>query len=184
MPTRSTFTVSCRRGPVLLTKWSSFVNQPDYSAFWKRQAFAPWLNKVTVPTLNVAGWWDQEDFYGPIKIYELLEKHDTANQNFLVVGPWNHGGWSRGEGNKLGRIDFGSPTAAYYRKNVLAPFFAYYLKGKGDGKRPEAFTFRTGVNQWVEHNEWPPKQNITEKRLYFQANRKLSFEPPPQGAEA
>ena len=86
--------------------WRDFVNHPDYDAFWKRQAFAPWLNRVTVPTLNVAGWWDQEDFYGPIKIYELLERHDTAKQNFLVVGPWNHGGWSRGEGRKLGRIDF------------------------------------------------------------------------------
>ena len=162
-----------------LPTWTNFVNQPDYNPFWKRQAFAPWLNRVTVPTLNVAGWWDQEDFYGPIKIYELLERHDTSKQNFLVVGPWNHGGWSRGEGSKLGRIDFGSPTAAYYRRNILAPFFAYYLKGKGAGDRPEAFTFRTGANEWIAHSEWPPKRNVTERRLYFQPNKKLSFEPPP-----
>src|ERR1051325_2036964 len=159
-----------------LPTWVNFVNEPDYSAFWRRQAFAPWLNRVTVPILNVAGWWDQEDFYGPIKIYELLERHDSSNQNFLVVGPWNHGGWSRGEGSKLGRIDFGSPTAAYYRRNILAPFFAYYLKGKRNGARPEALTFRTGANQWVEYTEWPPKGS--ERRLYFQANRKLSFEEP------
>ena len=161
-----------------LPTWTNFVKQPDYSAFWQRQAFAPWLNRVTVPTLNVAGWWDQEDFYGPIKIYELLERHDAAKQNFLVIGPWNHGGWSRGDGNKLGRIDFGSPTAAYYRKNVLVPFFAYYLKGKGTSERPEALTFRTGANEWVQHSEWPPKRDVTERRLYFQSNRKLSFEPP------
>ena len=161
-----------------LPTWSDFVNQPDYNAFWKRQAFAPWLNRVTVPTLNVAGWWDQEDFYGPIKIYELLEQHDTAKQNFLVVGPWNHGGWSRGDGAKLGRIDFGGPTAAYYRKNILAPFFAYYLKGKGSGERPEALTFRTGANEWVQHDTWPPKNNVSERRLYFQPNNKLSFTPP------
>ena len=161
-----------------LPTWTNFVNQPDYNAFWKRQAFAPWLNRVTVPTLNVAGWWDQEDFYGPIKIYELLERHDTAKQNFLVIGPWNHGGWSRGDGSKLGRVDFGSPTAAYYRKNVLVPFFAYYLKGKGTGERPEALTFRTGTNEWVQHSEWPPKRDVTERRLYFQSNRKLSFETP------
>jgi uncharacterized protein len=49
-----------------LPTWNDFVNHPDYDAFWKRQAFAPWLNRVTVPTLNVAGWWDQEDFYGPL----------------------------------------------------------------------------------------------------------------------
>src|ERR1044072_9372386 len=159
--------------------WTSFVNEPDYTAFWKRQAFAPWLNRVTVPTLNVAGWWEEEDFYGPIKIYELLERHDTAKQNFLVVGPWNHGGWSRGDGAKLGRIDFGSPTAAYYRRNILAPFFAYYLKGQGEGPHSEALTFRTGDNKWVEHAEWPPKQNISERKLYFQAGKKLSFTPPP-----
>jgi len=164
-----------------LPTWTNFVTQPDYTAFWKRQGFAPWLNRVTVPILNVAGWWDQEDFYGPIKIYELLERHDTAKQNFLVIGPWNHGGWSRGDGSKLGRIDFGSPTAAYYRKNILAPFFAYYLKGQAPGERPEALTFRTGANEWVQHSEWPPKQNINERRLYLQAGRKLSFETPPAG---
>src|SRR5687768_2736295 len=114
-----------------LPTWNDFVNHPNYDAFWKRQGFASWLNRVTVPIMNVAGWWDQEDFYGPIKIYELLERHDRENKNFLVVGPWNHGGWSRGDGQKLGRIDFGSKTAAYYRQNVLARFLAYHLKGKG-----------------------------------------------------
>jgi len=158
--------------------WRDFVNHPDYDAFWKRQGFAPWLNRVTVPTLNVAGWWDQEDFYGPIKIYELLERYDTKKQNFLVVGPWNHGGWSRGEGRKLGRIDFGSATSEYYRRNVLAPFLAYYLKGKGSPERPEALTFRTGANEWVQHDAWPPKRNVVGRRLYLQANGKLSFDPP------
>jgi putative CocE/NonD family hydrolase len=162
-----------------LPTWNDFVNHPDYDAFWKRQGFAPWLNRVTVPTLNVAGWWDQEDFYGPLKIYELLERHDTSKQNFLVVGPWNHGGWSGGEGRKLGRIDFGSATAAHYRRNILAPFFAYYLKGKGSPARPEALTFRTGANEWVEHDAWPPKRSVVGRRLYFRANRKLSFNPPP-----
>lgn len=162
-----------------LPTWNDFVNHPDYDAFWKRQGFAPWLTRVTVPILNVAGWWDQEDFYGPIKIYELLEQHDSAHQNFLVVGPWNHGGWSRGDGQKLGRIDFGAATAAYYRKEVLAKFLAYHLKGRENPNLPEALTFRTGANEWVRHDSWPPKQNVSARKLYFQANGKLSFEQPP-----
>jgi putative CocE/NonD family hydrolase len=161
-----------------LPTWNDFVNHPDYDAFWKRQGFAPWLNRVTVPTLNVAGWWDQEDFYGPLKIYELLERYDSANKNFLVVGPWNHGGWSRGDGQKLGRIDFGSATAAYYRRDVLARFLAYHLKGKGTFDLPEALTFRTGANEWVRHDAWPPKRNIVARRLYLQADRKLTFDAP------
>jgi len=166
-----------------LPTWDDFVNHPDYDAFWQRQAFAPWLNKVTVPTLNVAGWWDQEDFYGPVKIYELLEKHDSANKNFLVVGPWNHGGWSRGDGQKLGRIEFGSATAAYYRRDVLTRFLAYHLKGKGKSDLPEALTFRTGANEWVKHEAWPPKRNVVPKRLYFQANGGLSFDPPASSSK-
>jgi putative CocE/NonD family hydrolase len=166
-----------------LPTWNDFVNHPDYDAFWKRQAFAPWLTRVTVPTLNVAGWWDQEDFYGPLKIYELLERHDSANKNFLVVGPWNHGGWSRSDGQKLGRIDFGSKTAEYYRRNVLARFLAYHLKRHGSLDLPEVLTFRTGANAWVRHDTWPPKRNVVARRLYFQADGKLSFDPPPATAE-
>jgi len=165
-----------------LPTWNDFVNHPDYDAFWKRQGFAPWLNRVTVPTLNVAGWWDQEDFYGPIKIYEMLEKHDSANKNFLVVGPWNHGGWSRSDGRKLGRIDFGSATSEYYRGKILAPFLAYNLKGKGRLDLPEALTFRTGVNEWVRHDAWPPKRNVTARKLYFHESGKLSFEAPSETA--
>lgn len=157
--------------------WNDFENHPDYDAFWQKQAFAPYLNRVNVPTLNVAGWWDQEDFYGPIKIYELLEKHDNENKNFLVVGPWNHGGWSRGDGDKLGRIKFGSATADYFRKNIRAPFFAYYLKDKQNPNLPEALTFRTGSNEWVRHNSWIPKEAAV-KNLYMQANGKLSFHAP------
>ena len=169
-----------------IPSWRDFATRPDYDDFWKRQAFAPWLNRVTVPTLNVAGWWDQEDFYGPIKIYELLERHDTAKQNFLVVGPWNHGGWSRGEGRKLGKIDFGSATAEHYRRNILTPFLAHYLKGKGSGDIPEAWTFRTGSNEWIRNDAWPPKQGVDSK-LYLQKDRALSFSPPaasPQGFDS
>ena len=164
--------------------WNDFATHPDYDAFWKRQAFAPWLTRVTAPTLNVAGWWDQEDFYGPLKIYDLLERHDSAHENFLVVGPWNHGGWSSGEGRKLGRVDFGSATAAYYREKILAPFFAYYLKGRGQPPVSEALTFRTGVNEWVRHDTWPPTHNVVNRRLYFRGEGKLSFDPPPAPATA
>lgn len=163
-----------------LPTWNDFVNHPNYDAFWKRQGFAPWLNRVTVPTLNVAGWWDQEDFYGPITIYELLERHDKENKNFLVVGPWNHGGWSRGDGRKLGPVDFGSETAAYYRKEVMAKFMAHYLKDKPNPNLPEALTFRTGANEWIRNDAWPPKQNVTDKKLYFRSGRGLSFDAPTE----
>ena len=85
--------------------WTDFTRHPNYDAFWQRQAFAPYLNAVKLPILHVAGWWDQEDFYGPQKIYELMERHDTEQRNYFVAGPWNHGGWN-GNGTQTGRDRF------------------------------------------------------------------------------
>jgi len=159
--------------------WKNYVAHPNYDAFWQREAVMQYLDRVNVPTLNVAGWWDQEDFYGPLKIYETLEPHDAKRFNYLVVGPWNHGGWRGRTGDKLGNIEFGSPTAQYFRKNIETPWFAYWLKDKGKLQLAEATTFESGANAWRSYDSWPPKREVTERKLYFQSGGRLAFEPPP-----
>lgn len=156
--------------------WNNFVNHPNRDEFWKKQAVETFLHNTTVPNLNVAGWWDQEDFYGPIKVYDLLEKSDVNHINYLVVGPWNHGGW-RGVGDHLGNISFGSKTGEYFRDKVLGPWFAYWLHDKGKLSEPEALTFQTGSNTWKTYDAWPPKDALP-KKLYFQSGRQLRFEVP------
>lgn len=163
-----------------LPSWNDFVNHPNYDDFWQKQSMVYRLSAPTVPNLHVAGWWDQEDFYGPLKAYEFLEKSDTFNKNFIIIGPWNHGSWSRGKGDQLGNINFGVPTSETFRQEIQAPFFAYYLKGKGNGKFSEALTFQTGSNKWRSYDKWPPL-NITKiKNLYFNSNGKLSFDLPAE----
>jgi uncharacterized protein len=164
--------------------WNDFVAHPDYDEFWKTQTPISRLRDVKVPTLNVAGWWDQEDFYGPLRIYEALEKRDANGLNFLVVGPWNHGGWSRGAGDRLGPISFDVATGKYFREQIQAPWFAYFLKDKGKLDLPEALTFEPGSNRWRRWNAWPPVKETAERRLYFAADRRLSFEAPTGGGEA
>jgi hypothetical protein len=159
--------------------WKNFVAHPNYDEFWKRETVTPYLTRVTVPTLNVAGWWDQEDFYGPLTIYEALEKHDAKKLNYLVVGPWNHGGWRGRTGDGLGVIEFGSPTARFYRDSIETPWFAYWLKDKGTLDLAEATTFETGANEWRSYATWPPKREVTDRKLYFHAGGKLAFDPPP-----
>src|SRR5438552_4616428 len=165
-----------------LPTWNNFVSHPNYDQFWQQQALINQLKKVTVPIMHVAGWWDQEDFYGPVKAYEVLEKTDSNHLNYLVAGPWNHGGWNRATGDKLGNIDFGSPASQYFRANILRPWFAYYLKDKGKLEQPEALTFETGSNRWTSFNAWPPRSNVTQRNLDLRANGQLSFDPPPTAA--
>jgi hypothetical protein len=159
--------------------WNDFVAHPNRDAFWERASFAPYLKKTTVPLLNVSGFWDQEDFYGPFMIYGALEKSDADRRNHLVVGPWNHGGWY-GPGRTLGDIDFGSDTGAHYRSRIKAPFLAYWLHGKGQPSQPEATVFESGTNRWRTFDRWPPEAGVTKKKLYLRAERALSFEPPPE----
>ncbi|MEP7065003.1 MAG: CocE/NonD family hydrolase [Gemmatimonadota bacterium] len=165
-----------------IPSWNDFATHPDYDAFWKRQAVAPYLDRVKVPTLNVAGWWDQEDFFGPIKIYEALERHDTQHMNYLVVGPWNHGGWSADSGEHLGGIHFGAPTSDDFRRGIEAPWFAYWLKQKGSLKLSEATTFEAGSNTWQSRDSWPPRTGVSQRRLYVGADGQLAFTPPADSA--
>jgi len=158
--------------------WNDFASHHSYDSFWQRQAFPRNPGAVKVPTLSVAGFWDQEDFFGPVKIYETLEPSDTQNRNYVVIGPWNHGGWGGATGQKLGAIDFGSATALDYRRNIEAPWFAYWLHDKGTLKLPEATTFESGSNTWQSFDAWPPKKGVTKRPLYFRRQQQLSFDAP------
>jgi putative CocE/NonD family hydrolase len=160
-----------------IPSWNEFIAHNSYDEFWKKHAVAFGLKETTVPNLNVAGWWDQEDFYGPMATYANLEKSDTKSLNYLVVGPWNHGGWAHGPGNMLGEIPFGSDTGSYFRQRVEAPWFAYWLKDKGTIPLKEALLFQTGSNIWTAFDAWPPKQAKT-RNLYFGEDGLLSFEAP------
>ncbi len=160
-----------------IPSWNNFVQHPNRDTFWRDQAFETHLRDTKVPNLNVVGWWDQEDFYGPFKIYQLLEAKDDKHLNYLVAGPWNHGGWFS-KGDHLGPIAFGSETGTHFRTNVHAPWFAYWLHGKGEQKLPEALMFQTGSNQWKSYDVWPPKNGIEQRKIYFHADGKLSFERP------
>ncbi len=168
----------------ILPTWRDFTQHPNYDAFWKKQSMHRSLTRVSVPTLNVAGWWDQEDFYGPVTIYRTLEKRDSLRRNTLVVGPWIHGSWGRGTGEALDSIDFGMPTATYFRQEVQAPFFAHYLKDRGTAPVKEALVFESGSNRWRQYDAWPAPGVVT-RALYFQAGGRLSFtKPVARGAAA
>src|SRR5712692_381642 len=156
--------------------WNAFASHPSYDDYWKARGSGNYLKPTTVATLVVGGWWDQEDYYGALQTYNTLEKFDKKHQNFLVLGPWNHGGWN-GRGRNLGAIAFGTSTGMHFRSQIQAPWFAYYLKGKGNQSEPEAMTFQTGANQWTSFDHWSPKE-ATARELFLREGKKLAFEKP------
>jgi uncharacterized protein len=157
--------------------WNEWMQHGDYDQYWQAQNVPQHLNRVTPAVMTVGGWFDAEDLYGPLAIYQAIEKNNPKAWNSLVMGPWCHGCWARDKGEKLGNISFGSSTSSFYQENIEFPFFMHFLKRKGDMKLPEAYVFETGSNTWKTYESWPPK-NVELKSLYLQANGKLSFEAP------
>ena len=162
--------------------WNEYMEHGDYDEYWEKQNVLQHLNNISHPVLNVAGWFDAEDFYGPMSIYYTIEEKNPDNKSTLVVGPWHHGGWSSMDGDMLGDIQFDKKTGVYFREKVEYPFFMYYLKDEGELDLPEALVFETGSNQWKSYDQWSPEEAV-EKDLYFHAGGKLSFIQPAEESD-
>jgi putative CocE/NonD family hydrolase len=169
-----------------------FLSQPSYVKFWQDMAVEPHLHRPEVPTLEVGGYWDQEDMWGTQAEYAALRPNESAkdaaavtaeHKVYMVLGPWNHGGWSRGPGDQLGgkfgTVTFGGQkTGEYYRAKIEAPFFEFYLKGRPGFDLQDTASFRTGENQWHRYAQWPPKVGFQEAKVYLEPDHALSFAAP------
>jgi putative CocE/NonD family hydrolase len=165
-------------------------NHGNYDYYWKSRSNLQYMNNIKPALLLVGGWYDAEDLYGPLHIYKAIEKNDPNNNTRIIMGPWTHGSWAWVKGdslgdfswagikdNFLGDFSFGQNTGDFYRKEILLPFFKYYLKGEGDMKLNDAYVFDTGKNEWSNYATWP-LQNVSESKYYFQQNEQLNSSEP------
>ena len=164
--------------------WNSTIDHPDYDEFWKKEAWVNQFHASTVPNLNVAGFWDQEDPWGPWQIFRHSEEHDPDRTNFIVAGPWYHGEWQSPKGDTIGLIPFGGhETAREFRETIEAPFFRYYLHSEGEKPQWQASTFQSGSNTWHTYAAWPPEK-ARRPISTCTANGTLSFDTPEANVKA
>ncbi len=138
--------------------WRKILEHPSYDAFWQQQAMDKILaaQPLKVPVMFVHSLWDQEDIYGAPALYKALKPKDSANDKvFLVMGPWHHGQEIE-DASALGALKFGSDTGLYFRREILAPFLAQYLKdGAPKSDVAPVNAYETGTNTWRRLNAWP-----------------------------
>jgi putative CocE/NonD family hydrolase len=146
--------------------WNNFVKHSSYDTFWQKNSPLSYVESAQIPQLHVGGYYDQEDINGPQLMYAHMEKTDKNNYNHIVLGPWNHGQWGRG--NDKFSQDF---------RVLQKKWFDYWLKGQGDGKFDEAICVQTGSNQWKTYSSWPPKE-AEIKKLYAGPDHTASFNKP------
>jgi uncharacterized protein len=158
--------------------WNMNIDHTTYDETWQSRAIWKYLKAIKPAVMLVGGWYDTEDPQGPLRQFDFME-HNTPPADTLVMGPWNHGGFARNDGDRLGNINFGSKTSLYYRERIEFPFFLYYLKGRGDGKFPKAWVFQTGMNQWRRFDAWPPREaKLTD--IFLDTKGKLAWNRPAE----
>ena len=84
---------------------------------------------MTVPALNISGWWGLNFLGAPRNFKGMQEQGASAEAREgqrLVLGPWPH--WVNGSRSLNGQ-DFG-PTAITGLPDYTMKFFDYWLKGK------------------------------------------------------
>lgn len=174
---------------------AKILQHPAYDEFWQDQALDKLLARqgVTVPLMLVHSLWDQEDIYGNIAVYKALHaQHADDSRLFLVLGPWYHH-QERLDGSRVGAIEFGSDTAAYFRLHLLRPFLDHFLKDDAPPLDIAPVTaFETGTNRWLSLPAWPTgcasasasasACPIDHRKIYFQPGGALDFSPPSGAA--
>ncbi|MEW6020951.1 MAG: CocE/NonD family hydrolase [Pseudomonadota bacterium] len=173
--------IAASMSPEQRTYFMPNIEHDSYDSFWQTRAITPHMKNVKAAVLTVGGWFDAEDPQGPFSIYGAIKQHNPAASNSLVIGPWVHGGWARGDGARLGYVNFDSKTSEYFRKNLQFPFFEQHLRGVKPARAiAEVTAFETGSNVWRQYSAWPPVQ-AKPRTLYFGANGKLDWKPPVEG---
>jgi uncharacterized protein len=156
------------------------VRHTAYDDYWKSRAIWRFLKNIKPAILTVGGWFDTEDLAGPFHVFHAIERNNPPAANLLVMGPWSHGGWSHGDGDRLGDVQFHSKTSEYYHEEIEFPFFERFLKGQSGKELAKANVFETGTNVWRRYPAWPPATAKT-RTIYFRAGGTLSFDPPAEG---
>ena len=141
--------------PAYVRDWFDHREPGDY---WTAQDISTRLNRIEIPALHIAGWYDTY-LEGSISGYLALRERagtDHARQNqFLIAGPWVHIPW----GDRAGEAHFGE-AANLNTDDILLRWFNHWLKDSGEfNVEPRIRHFALGANQWRTAQEWPAAAN-------------------------
>jgi putative CocE/NonD family hydrolase len=136
--------------------WKEVMAHGTYDDFWKARNIRQHVKGIKPAVLTVGGWFDAENLFGALEIFKHAEANNPPEYNHLVMGPWDHGGWSRPGGDHLGDVSFNAKTSDFFREQIEFPFFETHLK-QGVVIPPKAWVFETGTNVWRKLDSWPPK---------------------------
>ncbi|MBI3853644.1 MAG: CocE/NonD family hydrolase [Verrucomicrobia bacterium] len=138
-----------------LNEW---VQHATYDAYWKQRGIDYRYAEITVPTLNVGGWYDifsKATLDLTTGVRTKSRSPQARTNQFVIMGPWGHGVGVR----KTGELDFGADAELKIFSRQF-DWYEYWLKGRERKIHdwPPYYLFVMGENRWHSENEWPLKR--------------------------
>ena len=142
--------------------------------YWSKISYQGKENysKMTVPALNITGWFDANYPGSPMNYLGMKQYGATpeSRRPSLIIGPWQHGINQQ----VVAGFDYG-PDAVIDLDGIICRWFDHFLKGIDNGVTddPPVYVFVMGPNRWYGEQDWPLPQTKWTK-YYFHSGGKAN----------
>jgi uncharacterized protein len=146
--------------------YADWLAHPDYDEYWKQWSIEEHFSSITVPMLQVGGWYDIFSA-GTIGNYVGVKAHGATDaartQQHLLMQIGGHAGFGR----RIGDVDFGPHAVENPYTDVILDWYDYLFKGIHNQFATDkpVKIFVMGVNEYRQEDDWPPPQAHSTK--YF-----------------
>ena len=146
-----------------LPTWREWVDHPTFDDYWRELRLDDDFAHIDIPALHVTGWYDA-DQPGALFFHHGMSTSSTrADDQFLVIGPWNHAG-TRVPARTTGGVDFGADAELDVR-DLHRRWYDRWLKDQSSSQPlpQRARVFLTGANRWHDLPSWPPPRTTVDR---------------------
>jgi putative CocE/NonD family hydrolase len=139
--------------------YGDWLAHPDYDDYWKQWSIEENFSKISVPMLQVGGWYDIFNG-GTLRNYMGAKAHGATDaartQQHLLIEIGGHAGFGR----RIGDVDFGPHAIENVYTNVILDWYDFTLKGIKNEYATEkpVKLFVMGANEYRQEDDWPPPQ--------------------------
>jgi putative CocE/NonD family hydrolase len=143
----------------------TWIEEGPDAPYWDDTDVLMAAERVAVPVLSIAGWYDGFVKSG-IDLYTTLvakSAPECRDHHRLIVGPWDHQSYQAPATLAKGGVVSYGAAATSGRAGLLPcimDWFDRWLKGAPeDGRLPVRY-FHMGPNCWEEAPSWPPANDV------------------------
>jgi uncharacterized protein len=138
--------------------WNDWLDHPTRDRFWQDLATIDRSDEVTVPALNVGGWFDPFVDSAAKTFAHMRASAGTPQSRQgqrLIIGPWDHlnqdGAYHDRQFGLAATAQAADLTGEHIR------FFDRHVRARPDGQEQAAPVriFVMGIDQWRDEQDWP-----------------------------